>query len=112
MIKIFFILTSCAFLFLGCSQEKNEVPKQEIKEIVQSPVVIAPKTSIPQYTRKQVLVARKKYSIEVLRFDKELTGSEYKKTNLVRIKITNNSDITLPLLTLKTSRWNNDKVIT
>lgn len=59
------------------------------------------------YSREQVVDARKKYKVEVLRLDAE---QEYGRpgeirSNLLRVRVTNNSEIVLPQLTALTTRW-------
>lgn len=110
--KKILLLSATSILMFGCSERHVEAPKQDtpqqvVKVEVEKPVV-AP---APKYTREEVLDARKKYQVEVLRFNKELTGSYDLRTNMIRLKITNNSDIALPFLTVKTSRFGTDKEV-
>ncbi len=58
-------------------------------------------------TREQVLQLRKKYSISVISFDSETRhGTEFPYSDKVSLRITNNSDVQLPYLTVLTKRYN------
>lgn len=110
--KKILLLSAISILISGCS-DSSDIPKEPVAQI-QTPVADVVPTpevdSAPKYTREQVLEARKKYQVEVLRFNKGITGNEF-KTNMIRLKITNNSDITLPFLTVKTSRFEKDNQV-
>lgn len=107
MIKKILLVSLTSIGLFGCSESKvealkQEAPQQQVKVEVEKPTPIVDTT--PTYTREEVLEARKKYQVEVLRFNKDITGTEF-KTNMIRLKITNNSNITLPFLTVLTSRF-------
>ena len=67
----------------------------------------------PKLTRQQVIEARKKYRVKVLSFDAtQEFGSEFPYSDYIRLKITNDSKVTLPYLTILTKRFNkNGKMI-
>jgi hypothetical protein len=73
-------------------------------------VAAAPVPKALPYTREQALAARKKFKVDVLWLDKESTyGTDpLRQTNLVRVRVTNNSEIVLPELTVLATRWSAD----
>lgn len=57
-------------------------------------------------TRDEVIEARNQFDVQVLSFDKDnVYGTGYESSTLVRLRISNNSSITLPQLTPLTKRW-------
>lgn len=107
MNKFFFVTVS--LILAACDSSNKDIQPEKIQE---KPVVSEQTKKTTLYTREQVLEARKKYTIEVLRFDdKQTYGSDYEKTNLIRVKVTNNSEITLPQLTVMTKRWHGQEVV-
>jgi len=73
-------------------------------------VPASPETSLVHLTRREVFEARKNFMVEVVSFDASkgygtrdpVSGF----TDYVRLRITNNSNVTLPYLTVKTIRAN------
>jgi len=62
--------------------------------------------SAGKLTREQVLAARKKFKVQVLSFDaSQAFGTERPYSDYVRLRITNNSNVTLPYLTVLTKRY-------
>jgi hypothetical protein len=60
----------------------------------------------PSLTRTAVIAARKKYRVEVVSFDaSQEYGTEFPYSDMVRVRVTNGSNITLPALTLLTKRF-------
>lgn len=67
-----------------------------------------PSATFQHLTEKQVLEARSKYEIKVLSFDaSKRYGSEIPFCDFVRLRVTNNSSIVLPFLTVRTNRYSN-----
>lgn len=63
-------------------------------------------------TRAQVLEARKHFQVEVLKFDSQHEyGAEFPYSDYVRLRITNNSTVTLPYLTVLTSRFAGGRLV-
>ncbi len=57
-------------------------------------------------TKKGVLDARRQFEVEVVRFDaSQEFGTTFPYADYVRLRITNNSDLTLPYLTVLTKRY-------
>ena len=70
----------------------------------ESPPVAA--SSAAGLSRSDVVQARRKFDVEVLSFDaSQRFGTEAPYADLVRLRITNNSDIVLPCLTILTKRY-------
>jgi hypothetical protein len=62
--------------------------------------------AVPKMNRQDVLAARRQYKVKVLSFDaKTGFGSELPKSDLIRLRITNGSKVTLPCLTVLTKRY-------
>lgn len=97
-----------ALSLLGCSQSAPDNAHLNMPTQKASPnVASAELVTAPKHTREQIIDARRKYMVEVLDFDKTQTyGSDpWLKSNLVRVRVTNNATITLPELTPLTKRW-------
>ena len=59
------------------------------------------------YSEEEILQARKEFKVEVLDFNaKDGFGTEFPLSDYVRLRITNNSNMILPHLTLLTKRFN------
>ena len=57
-------------------------------------------------TREQVFAARKRFKVQVISFDaSQAFGIERPYSDYVRLRITNNSNVTLPYLTVLTKRY-------
>jgi hypothetical protein len=62
--------------------------------------------------RRTVMRARRKFQVKVLSFDaSQQYGTEFPYSDRVRLKITNNSDVTLPCLTVLTKRYSNGEIV-
>lgn len=60
----------------------------------------------PVLTREQVYEARKHFRVEVISFDaSQEYGVEFPYSDYLRLRITNNSNVTLPYLTVLTQRY-------
>jgi hypothetical protein len=60
--------------------------------------------------REEILEARKHFTVEVLSFDtSQRYGIEEPYADYVRLRITNNSNVTLPFLTVLTTRYDHGK---
>jgi len=61
---------------------------------------------IEYYSEEEILQARNQFEIEVLDFNaKDRFGTEFPFSDYVRLRITNNSNMTLPYLTVRTNRF-------
>lgn len=59
------------------------------------------------YSEEEILQARKQFQVEVLDFNaKDGFGTEFPLSDYVRLRITNNSNVILPHLTVLTKRFN------
>jgi hypothetical protein len=57
-------------------------------------------------TRDQVVAARRKFKIHVLKFDaSQEFGATFPYSDYVRVRVTNGSQVTLPVLTVMTKRF-------
>lgn len=75
--------------------------KQDIAEV-----------KIPQLTPTQIIDARRHFHIEVLSFDtSKRYGATFPYSDYVRLRITNNSDVTLPYITPMTRRYSSGSPI-
>lgn len=62
--------------------------------------------------RKQIMDARKEFKVEVLSFDASKPyGSKFPYSDYVRLRITNNSSVTLPYITPLTKRYSHGNQI-
>lgn len=65
-----------------------------------------PEVKLPPLTPKQVVDARRHFHVEVLSFDtSKRYGSKFPYSDYVRLRITNNSNVTLPYITPLTKRY-------
>lgn len=63
-------------------------------------------------TPRQIMDARKQFHIEVLSFDtSKRYGSTFPYSDHVKLRITNNSDVTLPYITPLTKRYSNGRAL-
>jgi hypothetical protein len=63
-------------------------------------------------TRVQVISARRKFQVRVLKFDaSQRFGIEFPYADYVRLRITNGSDVTLPCLTIMTKRYSKGQMV-
>ena len=95
-----------AFIIIGCDGG-GEKPKESTQETMPKKLEqTLPKKLIKYYTEDDVLQARKKFKVKVIEFDaKQEYGTEFPYSDRVRLRITNNSNIVLPYLTIKTKRY-------
>jgi hypothetical protein len=71
-----------------------------------------PEVKTAQLTPKQVLNARRHFHVEVLSFDtSKRYGSKFPYSDYVKLRITNNSDVTLPYITPLTRRYSSGNPI-
>jgi hypothetical protein len=69
-------------------------------------------TTRSDLTPKQIMDARKQFHVEVLSFDtSKRYGSTFPYSDYVKLRITNNSDVTLPYITPLTKRYSNGRAI-
>lgn len=84
-------------LACGSSNTKTAPPSAPATALAPAP---------PAMARSAVIAARRKYRVKVVSFDaSQRFGVEEPYSDLVRVHITNGSDITLPVLTLLTKRF-------
>jgi hypothetical protein len=107
-----FVLAACLLLFTGCGAEKRESngPGSAQSGHTASQVQVADqsKASSPDnvLTRSDVIRARRQFIVEVLSFDaSQAFGTTQPYADYVRLRISNNSSITLPYLTILTKRY-------
>lgn len=63
-------------------------------------------------TRKQIIDARREFRVEVLSFDTSKPyGSKFPYSDYVKLRITNNSSVTLPYITPLTKRYSHGNQI-
>ena len=64
--------------------------------------------NIEYYSEDDILQVRKKFEVKIIEFDaKKEYGTEFPYSDRVLLRITNNSKIVLPYLTIKVKRYNN-----
>jgi len=74
----------------------------------QQPAAVLPST----LTRAEAIRARRNYVVQVLSFDaSQEFGTEAPYSDLVRLRITNKSDVVLPCLTILTKRYSNGQMV-
>jgi hypothetical protein len=72
----------------------------------------SPDNEIPALTPKQIIDARREFKVEVLSFDaSKRYGLQFPYSDYVKLRITNNSRITLPYLTPLTKRYSHGRQI-
>lgn len=72
----------------------------------------APKPPEPTLTRQEVMAARRQFRVQVLSFDaSQGFGAGSSLSDLVRLRITNGSKVTLPCLTLMTKRYQRGQLV-
>lgn len=91
-------------LFWGC-QNQSENNLEQIESMKTLSTENSSVTTV-KHTREQVLDARKKFKVEVISFDaSQEFGTEFPYSDYVKLRITNNSNIVLPYLTVLTKRF-------
>ena len=94
--------TALLVLLLGGCDSPPEAPPPSVAVKAGG----ASSVAAPAMSRSSVIAARKKYSVVVVSFDaSQEYGSEFPYSDMVRVRITNGSDIALPALTLLTKRF-------
>ena len=89
-----------------------DAPAPEPKgEPAAKPATDAP-SQASKLTEEQVIAARNEFKLEVLSTDTSKPyGSQFPYSDLVKLKITNNSGVTLPYLTVFTKRYSGGRVV-
>jgi hypothetical protein len=107
--KIFLLLLSIlAFAHLACSAEI--INEYDVKSATANSN--SSDKNITELTLAQIIDARKKFSIEVLSFDtSKAYGSQFPYSDYVKLRLTNNSHVTLPYITPLTKRYSNGNQI-
>lgn len=103
------LLIVASFLALAACDTSAE-RRDPFRPTVNSQTVALPNststTSAPALDRRTVMKARRRFVIQVLSFDaSQQYGNEFPYSDRVRLKITNNSNVTLPCLTVLTKRY-------
>jgi hypothetical protein len=102
------LLTIFGFANLAHSAESSD--EQDVKSATTKSN--SPDKKISELTPKQIMDARKEFKIEVLSFDTSKPyGSEFPYSDYVKLRITNNSQVTLPYITPLTKRYSNGNQI-
>lgn len=91
---------------IGCDSGDKKQKESAQEAVMKQPSHALPQKSVEYYTEDDVLQARKKFKVEVIEFDtKQQYGIEFPYSDRVRLRITNNSDVVLPYLTVLTKRY-------
>ena len=98
------ILSSC-----GQDSEKQKSQMQDVESATES----GSQKEVEYYTEDEILQARKNFQVKVIKFDATSEyGTSFPYSDYVRLQVTNNSNITLPYLTVLTKRLDrNGKMI-
>jgi hypothetical protein len=76
----------------------------------ESPAAV--EASPPRLTRAEIIRARRKYTVGAISFDaSQRFGTEMPYSDYVRLRIRNNSEVTLPCLTVLTKRYSNGQMV-
>lgn len=95
------LLTILAFAIPACSPE---IIRQDAASATTRGT--SPNDEAPALTPKQTIDARREFKVEVLSFDtSKRYGSSFPYSDYVKLRITNNSAVTLPYITLLTRRY-------
>ena len=82
----------------GTRKDPHPLPEDAAAHTKEKPALV--------YTREEVAAARKKFRVEVLGVDRtQAYGQDSMKSDMVRVRVTNNSDVVLPHLTVLTKRY-------
>lgn len=109
-ITIFVMLGACEKPTPAPSNEMiSKVPVQQDQSGLPNPAATSP---APALDRRTVMRARRKFQVKVLSFDaSQQYGTEFPYSDRARLKITNNSDVTLPCLTVLTKRYSAGEMV-
>jgi hypothetical protein len=101
--KILLVLLTI-LAFANCAHTIEIIDDQDVK-----PATIesnSPENKISELTPKQIMDARREFNVEVLSYDTSKPyGSEFPRSDYVKLRITNNSSVTLPYITPLTKRY-------
>jgi hypothetical protein len=96
------LLTIFAFANLAHSAEIIDEPDMKTPTTKSN----SPDEKISELTPKQIMEARREFKVEILSFDTSKPyGSEFPYSDYVKLRITNNSGVTLPYITPLTKRY-------
>jgi len=106
------VVLGCLLFVLGCSGRDPQghgddaIPTEDVSAEVQAGGISDSRAPTPRLTRAQVIQARRQFVVEVLEFDATRAyGTTMPYSDYVRLRITNNSEVTLPCLTVLTKRY-------
>jgi len=104
------VLTICLICFIiGCDSDVKKPRDLPQEETTKQQEQTSPEKAVEYYTENEVLQARKKFKVEVIEFDaKSEYGVEFPYSDRVRLRITNNSKMVLPYLTILTKRFDRE----
>jgi len=96
--RLLLVVVTSSVAVLACGQSSSLT--------VQTAIPSEPPATEPSLTREEIIQARRMFTVEVLSFDaSQEYGTEFPYSDYVRLKITNESDIVLPYLTVLTKRF-------
>ena len=108
-LKILLVLLTI-FAFSNLAHTAEIIDEQDVKPAATKGD--SPDEKISELTPKQIMDARKEFKVEVLSFDTSKPyGSEFPYSDYVKLRITNNSSVTLPFITPLTKRYSNGNQI-
>jgi len=108
-LKIFLVLLTI-FAFANLAHPAEIIDEQDVKSATTKSNSPDEKTS--ELTPKQIMDARREFNVEVLSFDTSKPyGSEFPYSDYVKLRIINNSRVTLPYITPLTKRYSKDNQI-
>jgi hypothetical protein len=102
-LKILVVLLTI-FAFANLADSAETIDEQDVKSATTKSN--SPDKKISELTPEQIMDARRKFQVEVLSFDTSKPyGSEFPYADYVKLRITNNSSVTLPYITPLTKRY-------
>jgi hypothetical protein len=108
-LKIALVLLTI-FAFANFAHSAEIIDEQDVKSATTKSN--SPDKEISELTPKQIMDARRDFTIEVLSFDtSKAYGSQFPYSDYVKLRITNNSHVTLPYITPLTKRYSKDNQI-
>jgi hypothetical protein len=103
------IALSSIFALGACAQSASILDKQSALAIARSD---PRRHETPQLTRDQIIDARRYFYVEILSFDtSKHYGAAFSYSDYVKLRITNNSGVTLPYITPLVKRYNSGNAV-
>src|SRR5262245_47964080 len=108
-LKLLLVLLTM-FAFSNLAYAAEIIDEQAVKSA--TPKSNSADEKISELTPEQIVDARREFKVEVLSFDTSKPyGSEFPYSDYVKLRITNNSSVTLPFITPLTKRYSNGNQI-